>query len=71
MQVLASEVSHKYPTVYWANQSQPFQNVTAQYEDYLSKGYTERYWEVINNRTHAHDYYYYGGEGRSVGSFVV
>jgi len=38
----------KYTSTFWNNQEQPYQDVDAQYNDYINDGYTDKYFEDIN-----------------------
>ncbi len=50
----ANGIHSKYHSHFWFNQSQPWQNVTAQYEAYIADGYTDTdaYWEAHNPYNH-------------------
>jgi len=43
-EVLASLPGPKYMSEFWEGQGQPIQNVTEQYENYTSSGFSERWW---------------------------
>ena len=47
------EASHfeRYTSTYWNNQSQPYQDVDNQYDDYVKDGYTDSFFKNMNSHT--------------------
>ena len=41
----------RYTSIYWNNQSQPYQNVDQQYKSYLDDGYTDLFFKKIKSHT--------------------
>lgn len=41
----------RYTSVFWHGQQQPYQDVNAQYIDYLQRGYTDEYYKNIKSHT--------------------
>jgi hypothetical protein len=59
IEAAASMTVSKYASTNWLGIPQPFQNVTAQYQTYLSSGYDERRWKTYlesSNQTNRNHY---------------
>jgi len=49
-EVAASDIE-KYTSTSWQNQTQPYQDVSKQYEAYLEDGYNDNnYWDTVRNQ---------------------
>ena len=49
-EVIASNYE-RYTSTYWHNQSQPYQDVNKQYQDYVSDGYSDSFFKNMNSHT--------------------
>lgn len=44
----STESANRYTSIRWNNQNQPYQDVFAQYEEYIKDGYSDEYWNNYN-----------------------
>jgi hypothetical protein len=59
-EVRFSVISKKYMVPSWRGFSQPVQDLDLQYQDYLSQGYTDQYWELVKQELNWTDRNEYG-----------